>query len=310
MADIGVARGERTVVESTGFRLSWGAIFAGFIVATTIQMVLSVLGIAVGLTAFDPMEGDSASTLGITAGIWFALTAIVSLFIGGLVTGRLAGILTHGDGRLHGIVLWGLSTLLAVYFAMMGAGTILGGVFNFATRTTAAVASSAVGAVGQIGSAAASQAGGIDFDALQREIETTLQQTGNPALQPDSLRQQAQSAEQQALSGTDNQALARELTGRIRETAGEVDRQDMINVIIARTGMNEQEAERVATRIEQAASNAGSQISATAQNVQEQAVGAADTAANTTAKAAWIALLVMLLSLGAAVFGAGRTARS
>lgn len=311
MANIAVERAGRAdtpVIERTGFRLSWGAIFAGFVIATALQMVLSVLGAAVGFTAFDPGQGDSASSLGIGALIWFALTAIISMFIGGLTTGRLAGVLTPGDGRLHGVVMWSLSTLLALYFASVGAGRVLGGVFDVVARTTSAVAGAAVGAVGQVGTAAVNQSGNIDFSAIQREIETTLQQTGNPALQPDSLQQQAQAVQGQATAGTNNQALAQEITDRIRQTGGQVDRQDLINVIQARTGMSQAEAESAATRVESAASNARAQVSGTVQNVQQQAGQVAGDAANVTSKALWGVLLIMGLSVAAAAFGAGRTA--
>ena len=311
MAEIDVRRsgaGTGAVVERTGFRLSWGAIFAGFVIATAIQAVLSVLGAAIGFAAFDPGQGDSFGSLSIGVAVWFAVTAMISLFVGGLTTGRLAGVLTRGDGRLHGIVVWGLSTLLAIYFASIGAGRLLGGAFSFATSTTSAVVGSTVGAVGQLGTAAIGGAGGVDFEALQREITATLEQTGNPALQPDSLQAQVQATRGAATSGVSNQELARELTDRIRATAGRVDRADLMNVITARTGMSRPDAERLATRVESAATAAGSQISSTARNVGEQAGQAAGTAANAASKAAWIALLVMGLSLLAAVFGAGRTA--
>ncbi|HEV2149475.1 MAG TPA: hypothetical protein VGR37_18895 [Longimicrobiaceae bacterium] len=307
MADISVGPRD-AVVERTGFRLSWGAIFAGFVVATALQMVLSLLGMAIGLVAFDPGQGDSVRALGIGVIAWFVLTAVVSLFIGGLTTGRLAGVLTRGDGRLHGVLMWSLSTLLALYLVSMGAGRLLGGVFDVLSRTAAAAAGGVAGSVGQLGAAAVNQSGGLDFGALQREIETTLQQTGDPALQPDSLRQQAGAVQGQATGGTDNQALAQELTGRIRATAGNVDRQDLTNVIAARTGMSRAEAERVATRVETAAANARGQISSTAQDLQQQAGQTAEQAANAASKAAWAALLALGLSLAAAVFGAGRTA--
>lgn len=304
----GTAGRHDRIVERTGFRLSWGAIFAGFVVATALQMVLSTLGAAIGFVAFDPGRGDSASDLGIGVAIWFAVTAVVSLFIGGLTTGRLAGVLTPGDGRLHGVIMWSLSTLFALYLASIGAGRLLGGAFDLLTRTTSAVAGAAVGAVGQVGTAAVNQAGGLDFDALQREIETTLEQTGNPALQPGALQQQAEAVGQQATGGTDNRALAQEITERVRQTAGRVDREDLTNVIAARTGMDRAEAERVATRVESAAGGLQQQVGATAQNVAQTAGQAAGDAANLASKAAWAALLVMGLSLLAAVFGAGRTA--
>lgn len=311
MAEIDVKRnrGEAGVVlERTGFRLSWGAIFAGFVIATALQMTLSLAGVAVGLAAFDPGQGDSAGSLGIGVAIWFALTAIVSLFVGGLTTGRLAGVLTRGDGRLHGIVVWALSTLLAVYFASIGMGRVLGGVFNFATRTATAVVGSTVGAVGSLGTAAVNNAGAVDLQALQQQISTALEQTGDPALQPDSLREQVQATRGQATSGVSNPELARELAERVRSTAGQVDREDLVNLITARTGMSRPEADRLATRVQSAAASASAQVSSTARNVADQAGQAAGDAANAASKAAWAALLVMGLSLLAALWGAGVTA--
>jgi hypothetical protein len=116
------------VIEHTGFRLSWGAIFAGLIVAMVTQIVLSVLGLAIGLTVWDP--GDAAGSLAQGAGIWMAVAALVSLFIGGLVTGHLAGVLTVGDGALHGGIMWGLSMVVTLWLTASGAGMILGGAFQ------------------------------------------------------------------------------------------------------------------------------------------------------------------------------------
>jgi hypothetical protein len=125
----GVSRGPGgPVIEHTGFRLSWGAIFAGLVVALVVQVVLSVLGLAIGLTIWDP--GDPAAHLGRGAGIWAAVAALISLFAGGLVAGRLAGVLTPGDGALHGGILWGLSVILTLWLTMAGAGVILGGAFQ------------------------------------------------------------------------------------------------------------------------------------------------------------------------------------
>lgn len=116
------------VIEHTGFRLSWGAIFAGLIVAMVTQVVLSILGLAVGLTIWDP--GDPAAALGQGTGIWIAVAALISLFAGGIVTGRLAGVLTTGDGALHGGVMWGLSVIVTLWLTASGAGMILGGAFQ------------------------------------------------------------------------------------------------------------------------------------------------------------------------------------
>ena len=110
MAEIGVQQ-ERdgVVLERTGFRLSWGAILAGFVVATMVQIVLSVLGVAVGFTTWD--VGDPARDLGMGLGIWIAVSTLLSLLVGGIITGRLAGVLSRGDGAIHGVVMWGIAML-------------------------------------------------------------------------------------------------------------------------------------------------------------------------------------------------------
>ena len=315
MAEIDVVKSRSNrdpEIEMTGFRLSWGAIFAGLVVATVLQIVLSTLGVAIGLAAFDPGQGDSASNFGIGALVWAALTAIVTLFIGGMTTGRLAGILTRGDGMIHGVVMWGLSTLLAVWMISSGAGALLGGAFNLLGRTAAATAGGVASSVGQIGAAAVNQAGNanINFDAIQREIETTLNQTGNPALAPESLRADAQQVGAQTTQGSaSNAQVAREVGDLLRSRAGQVDREEIINVVVARTGRDRAEAERIADRVQSATTNAQAQISQTANDVQARAGELAADASNTLARAAWGALLLMGLSVAAAAFGAATTAR-
>lgn len=305
MAEIDVRRDrDREVWEQTGFRLSWGAIFAGLVVATVIQIALSLLGVGLGFLGWNP--GDPLADLGTGAAIWTGLVAIISLFIGGLTTGRLAGVLTKGDGALHGVVMWGLSTLLAVYLISSGVGSLLGSAFGIVSQTAGAVASG----VTQAGAAALGQAGGIDFGALQSEIETALEQTGNPALQPEAIQEDLEATGEAATTtGQSNEAVAQELTERIQQTAGNVDRQDLINVIAARTDLTPAEADALATRIETAANNARTQVASTVQNVQTQAVQTAGDLQGALVRGAWLALLTMGLSVGAAAAGASMTAR-
>lgn len=233
MADLDIKRTD-PLVDIVGFRLSWGAIWAGFVVATVVQIALSVLGMAIGLSAFDPGV-DSASGFGIGAAIWFIATAIVSLFLGGLVVGRLAGILKKRDGMLHGIVMWGLSTLLAVWMVANGVGMLVGTTLNTLTRTTSAVVSGAVSATGSMGAAVANRPAGSPMvsEPVQNAIDTAqarMQSQINRLPPSDSLR---------AMAG-----------------------------------------------------NIG------------------DATKSGAASVAWVALATMLLSLGAAIWGAGATARS
>jgi hypothetical protein len=92
-------RGRTTAVEALRgverpfARISWGAIFAGAIIALATQLVLTLIGTAVGLATLNPATGEnpSGTTLGIGAGVWLVISSLVSLFLGGYVAGRLGG---------------------------------------------------------------------------------------------------------------------------------------------------------------------------------------------------------------------------
>jgi hypothetical protein len=133
-------------IVGTGFRLSWGAVFAGLVVAITVQIVLTVLGAAIGLAAWEP--GESARGLGIGAGIWAILSMLIALYIGGMTTGRLAGILTRKDGALHGVLLWGLSTIVTVWLLASGVTALAGGAFRMVGGVLGATSGAAAQAAG------------------------------------------------------------------------------------------------------------------------------------------------------------------
>src|SRR5256714_12650325 len=86
-------------------RISWGAIFAGAIIALATQLLLTLIGTAVGLATLNPATGQnpSSTTLGIGAVIWLVISSLLSLFLGGYVAGRLGGTF---NGWLHGLATW------------------------------------------------------------------------------------------------------------------------------------------------------------------------------------------------------------
>ena len=171
-------------------RISWGAVFAGLVIATALQVVLTVLGAAIGLTALD--GPDSGRAFGIGTAIWALLVPLVTLFVGGMTAGRLANVRDRVDGFLHGALVWGTSLLLATYLLGTGASRILGGTLNLAGNITG----SAVSTAGNV-------AAGQDLDA------STLQ----------SARARVESeARQRGLSEADVQAQV----ARVQESAGEV----------------------------------------------------------------------------------------
>ncbi len=105
-------------------RVSWGAIFAGAVVASVIQIVLTLLGMGVGLYAIEPPAGEG---LAWGTWAWWLVSGVVSLAIGGWVAARLAGIPRRTEGVLHGLATWGVTTLATLFLLGTAVGSFIGG---------------------------------------------------------------------------------------------------------------------------------------------------------------------------------------
>src|SRR5262252_2292317 len=123
-------------------KISWGAIFAGVILALATQLVLNLLGMGVGAATLSPVTGDtpSATSLSIGAGIWFAISSILAALAGGYTAGRLAGIPNESIAGWHGLTTWALATLVIFYLLSSTLGGILGGAYRGMTNVLGGVA--------------------------------------------------------------------------------------------------------------------------------------------------------------------------
>jgi hypothetical protein len=157
-------------------RISWAAIFGGVILVLAVQLLLSMLGVGIGLGTVNVNAGTTphASSLGIGAGVWWVMSSCLALFMGGYIAAWLAGIEIRFDGMLHGLLIWGVTTVLTIYLLTSAIGSIIGGGFS----AIGSVASTA----GRGLSAAAkpmAQAAGVTPDVVQDQAKAFLQQ-GNP----------------------------------------------------------------------------------------------------------------------------------
>lgn len=141
-----------TFLRADGRRVSWGGIWAGVLVAVGLLLLLAAFGLAVGVSAVQPGETD-ASSLGTGAAIWAAVSLLLALFVGGMVSTRIGAISDGATGFFEGALVWVVSILLMAYVASSGIGMLAGGAFKLVGGAT-----QAVGAVIQ------SQGGGANVD--------------------------------------------------------------------------------------------------------------------------------------------------
>ena len=110
-------------------RLSIRAILAGLVVALSVQLVLMLIGAAVGLSAFEP-TGTVAKSVGAGFLAWTVLALCVSAFMGAWIAGIVARSVSRRDGLIHGLVLWSLVSVLGASMVGGAISRTLSGVFG------------------------------------------------------------------------------------------------------------------------------------------------------------------------------------
>lgn len=122
--------------------IRWGAVLAGVAVGISVQLVLSLLGIASGLSITSVSAGEAPGT---GALIWAGVSMLISALVGSYVAGRMSGLKRKIDGILHGVVAWAVTTLLFVLLATSAGGTLLSTMFSSVGQGAHAIAQSSAG---------------------------------------------------------------------------------------------------------------------------------------------------------------------
>lgn len=300
-------------------RTVWAAVFAGVVIALVVQFSLTVLGLGIGAASFDPLsESHPASGLGIGSALWLGITALVSLFAGGWVAGRLAAAENRVDGTLHGVVTWGLASLVSVFLVstavgkvVSGGASILGSVLGAAGRGAAAIAP-------RVAETVSGAIGGSDLTLadVKSEARKLLRQTRKPELQPKNLERRADRLGQAAAvrgeaaaknpqsAGAELDALLDRVYAQGKAVASAADKDAIVNVLVARTDMSRDEASRTVDRWDRTIQKAKVAVTDVGEQAEEKAREVADAAARGVSKAAIWTFVGLLLGLGAAAWGA------
>jgi hypothetical protein len=245
--------------------VSWAAVFAGAFVAAALSLILVALGTGIGLSAISPWDGAgaSASSVGKGAIVWLILTELIASSIGGYLAGRLRTkwVNVHTDevyfrDTAHGFLVWAVGLVI-----------------------TAAFLASAVASVGRN-----ARAGGT---TVESSSATASRSTFSPnAYLVDSLLRTTPPR-----TSPDDAAIRSEvgliLVNGLREgNIPPTDKSYLVQVVAARTGIGEPEAEK---RVD---------------DTFAQAMQAADTARKAVAHSMYWTFLALLLGAFSASFAA------
>jgi hypothetical protein len=243
--------------------VSWGAIFAGVVVALVVQVLLTMLGAGVGVATLDPGTGDNpgATTFSVVAGIWYVIAGIIAAYAGGYISARMSGKTHATTGALHGLTTWAVTTLLVLYFLTSTVGAIVGGAFSGVA--------SVVGGLGQTVAQTAAPiiAAANPLDAVEDQVRST---------------------------GTDPEALNTAAVNAIRafltseESGADAARQQAAQALSTARNIPLEQATQQVAQIEQ-------EYRQTVETTQREAAEAADAAASAASAGAIFAFIALVL---------------
>jgi len=309
--------GALPVLPSALRRLSWGSGFAGLIVAIMVNLVLALLGMAIGLGTLNPaQEANPFAGLGMGAAIWWVVSSLIALFLGGWVAGRMAGVPRGFDGAVHGVLTWGLATLVTFFLIgtalghiIGGAGSLVGQGLGMAGKGAAAVAPKVADKAQDLLSER-----GRTPQSIQDEADQLLRQTGKPGLQPENLRQQAQQEGQTAQSAAAQAAQAPDaardqLHAVLQRTmtqgkgvASQADREAAVNILVNH-GQDRAQAEATVDRWQATMQQASQKADQMKAQAETKAREWGQTAASGMSKASLWTFIGLLLGGFAAATG-------
>jgi hypothetical protein len=217
--------------------ISWAAVVAGGIANAALTLILLAFGGGMGLSSVSPWPGAgiSSGTFQIATGIYLVVAAMLSSTIGGYVAGRLRTRWTgvHSEEVLfrdtaHGFLAWCLAAVLGSALLGASATYLVSGAAQPRSASAPTASSATNGGTGEVG---------YFTDMLLRPAPNA---TAAPAL-PAPLAPNATDAAR-ASAGL---VIAHALTSR--EDISPADRTYLAQLVTARTGLPQADAERRVT---------------------------------------------------------------
>lgn len=255
--------------------VSWRAIFAGTVTVLSVLLILNLIGLAIGLSSIEPTEeSNPLSGLGTGTIIWWILSNLIALFLGGYVAARVGVSFTTKSGIIQGIMTWALHTLISAWLLTTIIGSIISGVGNL----IGGVLSTTGQVIGQqVAPAVQSQVEeiGISWEEARNEFRSILEDANKDALDPDAIESDVNQMTTQAQSGESLDAVFERARNRGEQTFEELDREALVNIMVERTDMTRAEAEQrvdeVISRYESVRSSVNEFLEKAGETANEQA---------------------------------------
>jgi hypothetical protein len=272
--------------------ISWSAVLAGVTTTIAVQIGLTELCIASGLALFHPTDpGSETAALAIGTVAALLLCALISVFIGGWVAGRMKSHHSCGEAAIHGMLVWAVAGVAALLLTTISVGILAGGAFSLLGQGIS-------GAAKGIGAAlpAAVTAAAPSWDAVKTDLASAMDKrdadNANPAWEnrfADRSRLMQLLAQSFVMDG-------KPLTDAVRN--------ETIKLVASQFGISPEAARATYDQWLRVWDDGLRRFAAVKEEARSLTQQGAATAAKHTAQAAIVAFIAMVVGLGAAIAGA------
>lgn len=278
---------ERQAIPYLRVGFGWGAVVAGLATAMALNLFFAEIGIWLNLSIIDGQS--DAGTIAVVNAIAWVLGGLVALFAGAWIAGRMANARTATEGSLHGIAVWAAGAVVMLLLTFNAAGVVGGGMIDLVGK--------GLGAAGEV-----AQTADPSWDGIREELEFALGDA-------DSGTDVATAGGQE--SGATDETRFRDRS-RILELAAShfsldsgpanaADREELVDLIAARTGLSRSAADETLAQWDRVWERTVEGYEAAEAEVLQAAEAARETA---QAAAGWAALAMLLSALVALAAGA------
>ena len=271
---------------------SWAAVIAGTVTAIAVQIALTELCIGSGLSLYEPADpASSATTIAAGTAVAWLVCGLIAIFAGSWVTGRMKRHGTRVEAAIHGTLVWAVAGILTLLLTTVSLGVLTGGALALLGKGISGVAQG-VGAAAP----AVAQAAAPSWDAVKQQVEGAIGKLDGAANVPASDSRFADRSRLMQLLGQTFTIDGKPLS--------ETDRQELTTLIASQLGIPAEAATKTLDQWQRVWREGAERFQAAKEDAKRTAIEAATVAKRRTAQAAFIAFLVMIAGLGAAIAGA------
>jgi hypothetical protein len=273
IAQVGVNRGintpEQAALVFSGPRF-FMALISGIVLAIAVQLVLTNLAVALGISVIGQGSGSHSqsdsqteeagslggtiSKIGTLVGLGTLISVSVALFIACFLAVKLSLLTSAGLGAIVGLVIWAAYFSLLIYVSSTTVGSLVGSVVNTASSGLQAIAGTAAAALGaraasnQVVSTAEAAAAAvsrqitsaIDPTSIRDTLEDYLGELRPPELDLSRIRSEFE----KLLSDPQLREIAG--SGDLRN----IDRQKFVDLVSSRTDLSKRDINRIVDQLE------------------------------------------------------------